>query len=83
MAPIPSESDLTQALAAAARAHHDYEQVVLAGQRDEQWAGFYAAFVLGRVGDFASPSDLVAWLRAAPASEEWAASAAKYVLSQR
>ena len=31
-------------------------------QRDERWAGWYAAYVLGRVGDFATPSDLAEWL---------------------
>ncbi len=49
--------------------------------RDEQWAGFYAAYV-GRVGDFASPSLLTQWLEAAPAADDWAASAAKHVLGR-
>ena len=52
----PSLDDLTQTLAQAGSAHHDFEQNILAGVRDELWHGFYAAFVLGRLGDFATPS---------------------------
>ena len=78
----PSRESLQQALADAGAAHHDFEQVALGGERDEQWPGFYAAYVLGRVGDFAPPSALSQWLEKAPASEDWAESATIYVLSQ-
>ncbi len=54
----PSRDQLREALSAAAGAHHEYEQVALGGQHDAQWSGFYAAYVLGRLGDFASPSAL-------------------------
>ena len=57
----PSPEQLREALAAAGKAHHDYEQNALGGQRDAQWPGFYAAYVLGRVGDFAAPSALASW----------------------
>lgn len=79
---IPSQDILEKALRHAGTAHHDYEQVTLAGKRDELWAGFYAAYVLGRVGDFAAPSALSQWLEEAPNGENWAATAAKHVLSQ-
>ena len=78
---LPSRDNLTKALGHAGSAHHDYEQNTLGGKRDEQWSGFYAAFVLGRVGDFAAPSALSQWLEEAPAGENWAVSAANYVLS--
>ncbi len=78
----PSREKLVQALGAAGPAHHDYEQNVLAGVRDEQWAGFYAAYVLGRLEDFAPPSSLVRWLERAPSDDDWAESAAEYVLEQ-
>lgn len=78
----PSREKLAQALGAAGSAHHDYEQNALAGVRDEQWAGFYAAYVLGRLGDFATPSSLVGWLERAPSDDDWAESAADYVLEQ-
>lgn len=48
-----SQEDLERALSAAGAAHHDYEQKTLNGVRDELWPGFYAAYVLGRLGDFA------------------------------
>ena len=78
----PSRDQLREALSAAAGAHHDYEQVALGGQRDAQWSGFYAAYVLGRLGDFASPSALAGWLEAAPETDDWAGQAAASVLSK-
>jgi hypothetical protein len=79
---LPSKEDLEKTLADAGAAHHEYEQATLGGKRDEQWSGFYAAYALGRVGDFASPSALSRWLEEAPGGEQWAASAASYVLSR-
>ena len=54
---------LIQTLKEAAAAHHGYEETTLKGQRDEQALGWYAGFVLGRLGNFASPSDLEAWFQ--------------------
>ncbi len=76
----PSRERLREALSAAAGAHHDYEQGALGGQRDAQWSGFYAAYVLGRLGDFASPTALVGWLEAEPEADDWAGQAAASVL---
>lgn len=78
----PSHDSLRQALTDAGAAHHDYEQVVLAGVRDELWPGFYAAYVLGRLGDFAPSSSVSRWLESAPAKDNWADSAARFVLSE-
>ncbi len=78
----PSQDDLTKAIGDAGSAHHEYEQVTLGGKQDEQWSAFYAAYTLGRIGDFAAPSDLTQWLEEAPDGENWAASAASYVLSR-
>ena len=58
MSSDPTKEVLEQALAAAGKAHHDYETNILGGVRDEQWPGWYAAYVLGRLGDFTSPSQL-------------------------
>ncbi|HEX2153255.1 MAG TPA: hypothetical protein VHL52_04695 [Acidimicrobiia bacterium] len=71
---------LVDALEAAASAHHEYETVALGGQRDEIWAGFYAAYVLGRLGDFMKPSELAATLEAVD-GEPWAEAAADAVLA--
>lgn len=71
---------LRQALADAGSAHHDYEQHVLEGVRDELWPGFYAAFVLGRLGSITSASRLSRLLEQAPSEGDWAASAAGFVI---
>ena len=62
MSPIPSQEELAAALASANAACHDNESRFLGGERDEQWAGWYAAYVLGRLGDFTSPTALSSWL---------------------
>ena len=77
-----SREQLREALAAAGSAHHDYEKNTLGGVRDERWAGWYAAYVLGRLGDFASPSDLAQCLEESPAGDDWSAAAAEYVIGQ-
>jgi len=78
----PSRDQLREALSAAGGAHHDYEQGALGGQRDAQWSGFYAAYALGRLGDFAAPTALAGWLEAAPQAEDWADQAAASVLDR-
>jgi len=77
----PSQADLAQALAAAAAAHHDYEQQFLNGVRDAQWSGFYAAYALGRLGDFAAPTVVARLLESAPGDGDWAAAAASHVIA--
>lgn len=81
MASRPNRTDLERALSAAGAAHHDYEVNYFNGERDEQWPGWYAAYVLGRLGDFATPTSLTRWLVTAPAGNVWSASAAEHVLS--
>jgi hypothetical protein len=77
---IPSRKALEAALNAAGSAHHDYELNALGGTRDEQWAGFYGAYVLGRLGNFVTPSVLVGLLEEVPDDGDWAVSAAEYIL---
>jgi len=79
---LPEFSLLEQALTDAGRAHHDYETVVLDGVRDELWAGFYAAFVLGRLGPFTTASRLSRLLAEVTASANWSTAAAEHVLSR-
>ncbi len=79
---LPEISVLEQALADAGRAHHDYETVILNGVRDELWPGFYAAFVLGRLGPFTSASRLSRLLAEVTAPTSWSAAAAAHVLAQ-
>lgn len=77
-----SQDELAKALSEAGHAHHDYEQEILGGKRDELWPGFYAAFALGRLGNFAAPSVLSSWLGQVPITEQWSSSAADYVLER-
>lgn len=77
---MPTHNQLQQALAAAGSAHHDYETNALNGERDELWPGFYAAYVLGRLGDFATATMLSRLLADVPAEGDWASSTATYVL---
>lgn len=73
--------ELAAALRAAAEAHHELEEHALAGERDEQWAAFYAAFVLGRIGPFTTPSRLTALLAEVDTPDDWAPAAAAHVLA--
>jgi hypothetical protein len=65
---------------AAAAAHEDYERGALKGVVDVQWPGFHAAYVLGRLGDFAPASRLAALLAEVNPQAEWEAAAAEHVL---
>ena len=78
-----TRSELIEALQSARQAHHQYETARLKGKRDPNWAGWYAAYLLGRLGDFVPPSQLTCWLEEAPASENWAAAAADSILQNK
>jgi len=78
----PTVDDLSNALKAASEAHHEFEVNALNGQRDEQWTGWYAAYVLGRLGDFVRPSILSEWLERVRGEGDWSIIAAKYVYEQ-
>ena len=77
-----TREQLRDALRAAGSAHHEYEQNALGGARDEGWAGWYAGYVLGRLGDIAAPSALARWLEEAPSEGDWSEDAAAYALEQ-
>ena len=40
---------LTKLLEQAAKAHHKYETKTLKGKRDEEWAKWYADFIVGKI----------------------------------
>jgi uncharacterized protein len=79
VADLPSDSAIAEALSAAGSAHHEYEQTARKGVRDELWAGFYAAFILGRLGDFTAASRLAALLEEVDAPSNWSQAAAQHV----
>jgi hypothetical protein len=76
----PSKADLRGALSAAGSAHHEFEQNFLKGERDEYWAGWYAAYVLGRLGEFTTPTQLTRWLQEAEGEGDWIDFAADHVV---
>ena len=80
MASTISTSDLVQALSDASRAHHEYETNALKGHRDERWSGWYAGYVLGRLGDFTTPTQLAQCLEQVDDNEDWNLSAAQRVI---
>ena len=82
MSTIPTRNEILQALIDAGSAHHDYQTNVLNGNPDEHWPGWYAAYVLGRLGDFVTPTQLSEWLAAAPFGDDWNSSASSYVFDQ-
>jgi hypothetical protein len=81
MASIPTEHELQVALSSAGTAHHDYESQFLAGSPDEYWPGWYSAYVLGRLGDFATPTTLTRLLKEVTGEGDWSENAARHALS--
>jgi predicted GNAT family acetyltransferase len=79
MTDLPSDSAIAEVLSTAGSAHHEYEQTALKGVHDGLWAGFYAAFVLGRLGDFTAASRLAALLEEVDAPSNWSEAAAEHV----
>jgi hypothetical protein len=82
MADLPSKTELEQALAAASASHDEYERIVLKGVVDEGWAGFCAAYALGRLGEFAAASRLAGLLEEVEEMDNWPAVAAEHVLAK-
>ena len=82
MADLPAREHLAETLTAASAAHDEYERVILKGVVDVRWSGFYAAYVLGAVGEFTEPSRLAALLEEVDTGDDWAAIAAEHVLTK-
>ena len=81
MAKLPKEKDLADSLAAAGRAHHQYEQTVLNGIRNAGWSGFYTAFIVGRLGDFATASELSRLSEEVTDPLDWSGAAARDIIA--
>jgi len=80
MATVPTKQELVDTLISAARAHHEFQSNFLGGVRHSQWAGWYAAYVLGRLSDFTTPTLLSGWLDEVTDKNGWYNKAAEYVL---
>lgn len=53
---------------------------ILAGESDQNWYGFYAAYVLGRLGPFVDVSQLSRWLEEPSAMGKWSLITAELIL---
>jgi hypothetical protein len=81
MPEIPSKEQLKSALKDAARLHHEFQENTLKGVHHEQWPMWYAAYVLGRLGDFTTATLLTQWLSEVN-GEHWFRKAPEYVLEK-
>jgi hypothetical protein len=43
------------------------------------WAGWYAAYILGRMGDFMEPTELSELLKRVPVTNDWSGEAARLI----
>jgi hypothetical protein len=82
MADLPSREALVSALVAADTAHEEYERIVLKGIPDDRWAGFYAAYIIGRLGEFAGAGRLALLLEEVEDGTSWVRAAADHVLTK-
>jgi hypothetical protein len=79
MATLPTKQQLMKTLISAAKAHHEFQTNVLDGVRHEQWAGWYSAYVLGRLDDFTRPSLLTGWMEEITDEKAWFKKAAEHI----
>jgi hypothetical protein len=79
---LPTKEIISIALKNAGNAHHDYETVILKGVKDQNWSGFYAAFLLGHIGPIMEASKLSLLLEEVALSDKWSEDAALLILSR-
>lgn len=80
MTSLPTKVQLQEALLSAGKTHHEFQENFLNGVRHEQWAMWYSAYVLGRLGNFTSASMLTQCLEEVSDKEEWFKKAAEHIL---
>ena len=73
---MPTTDKLEMTLNEAESSHHQFQTVYLKGVRDENWASYYAAFVLGRLPDLDITPSALTGLLAGVNDPNWAAGAA-------
>ena len=76
---MPTTDELETTLNDAESTHHQFQTVHLKGVRDENWASFYAAFVLGRLSDLDITPSALTTLLAGVTDDNWTAGAAKAI----
>ncbi len=76
---LPTKEQLLKTLIDAGKAHHEFQSNFLGGVRHTQWAGWYSAYILGRLGDFTTPTLLTEWLEEIPNDKGWFRKAAEHI----
>ena len=76
---MPTTDKLEMTLNEAESSHHQFQTVYLKGVRDENWASYYAAFVLGRLPDLDITPSALTGLLAGVTDHDWVAGAAKAI----
>ena len=80
---LPDRDTLQTTLQQAWDTHSEFQEDYLQGVRDEMWAGWYAGFVIGRLGHFTTSSRLTRLLESVQAEHDiWTSRAADFVLEQ-
>ena len=79
MTSLPTIAQLQETLLSAGKTHHEFQENYLNGVRHEQWAMWYSAFILGRLGNFTKASLLTRWLEEVSDKKEWFKEAAEYI----
>jgi hypothetical protein len=82
MSSLPTVTQMQEALLSAGKTHHEFQENYLNGVRHEQWAMWYSAYVLGRLGNFTTASLLTKWLQEVSDKKEWFRKAAEYILQK-
>ena len=80
MTSLPTIVQIQEALLSAGKTHHEFQENFLNGVRHEQWAIWYSAYVLGRLGNFTTATLLTQWLEEVSNKEEWFKKAAEHIL---
>jgi hypothetical protein len=76
---MPTIDQLETTLNEAETSHHEFQTVYLKGVRDENWASYYAAFVLGRSKDLDIAPSTLTGLLAGVNDDDWTSGAAKAI----
>jgi hypothetical protein len=79
MSSLPSKQQLLKTLIDAAKSHHEFQSNYLDGVRHEQWAWWYSAYLLGRLGEFTTPTQLTKWLSDVTDKNSWFKAAAEHI----
>jgi hypothetical protein len=78
---LPDKETLSNLLTETWDVHSEFQENYLNGERDEMWAGWYAGYLLGRLGNFTTPTALTRLLEETEKLDPWADRAAEQLLA--